>query len=153
MLKVDHLFKSYQTGRTKYEVLKDVSFEVEEGEFVAVMGPSGSGKTTLLNCISCFIPYDRGVISLKDVNLSKLDEKQIAKVRNEKLGFVFPDSKANFLFVKKEGVDGKMLYQALKNRGVLVRHFDKPNLTDYNRVTIGTQQEMDVLFECLEEIL
>lgn len=46
-----------------------------------------------------------------------------------------------------------MLYQALKNRGVLVRHFDKPNLTDYNRVTIGTQQEMDVLFECLEEIL
>ena len=57
------------------------------------------------------------------------------------------------MFVKKEGVDGKMLYQALKNRGVLVRHFDKPNLTDYNRVTIGTQQEMDVLFECLEEIL
>ena len=54
---------------------------------------------------------------------------------------------------KKEGVDGKMLYQALKDRGVLVRHFDKPNLTDYNRVTIGTQQEMDVLFECLEEIL
>ena len=91
MLKVEHLFKSYQTGRTKYEVLKDVSFEVEEGEFVAVMGPSGSGKTTLLNCISCFIPYDRGVISLKDVNLSKLDEKQIAKVRNEKLGFVFQD--------------------------------------------------------------
>ena len=48
-------------------------------------------KTTLLNCISCFIPYDKGTISLKDVNLSKLDEKQIAKVRNEKLGFVFQD--------------------------------------------------------------
>lgn len=91
MLKVDHLYKSYQTGRTKYEVLKDVSFEVKEGEFVAVMGPSGSGKTTLLNCISCFIPYDKGTISLKNANLSKLDEKQIAKVRNEKLGFVFQD--------------------------------------------------------------
>ena len=62
MLKVDHLYKSYQTG-----------------------------KTTLLNCISCFIPYDKGTISLKDVNLSKLDEKQIVKVRNEKLGFVFQD--------------------------------------------------------------
>ena len=91
MLKVDHLYKSYQTGRTKYEVLKDVSFEVKEGEFVAVMGPSGSGKTTLLNCISCFTPYDKGTISLKNANLSKLDEKQIAKVRNEKLGFVFQD--------------------------------------------------------------
>lgn len=43
MLKVEHLYKSYQTGKTKYEVLKDVSFEVKEGEFVAVMGPSGSG--------------------------------------------------------------------------------------------------------------
>lgn len=91
MLKVNHLYKSYQTGKTRYEVLKDVSFEVEEGEFVAVMGPSGSGKTTLLNCISCFIPHDKGEIVLKDVELSKLNEKQIAKVRNEKLGFVFQD--------------------------------------------------------------
>ena len=54
MLKVEHLYKSYQTGKTKYEVLKDVSFEVKEGEFVAVMGPSGSGKTTLCNIIARF---------------------------------------------------------------------------------------------------
>jgi len=72
-------------------VLKDVNFEVKEGEFVAVMGPSGSGKTTLLNCISCFIPYDKGEVKLNDINLSSLDEKKIAKVRNEKLGFVFQD--------------------------------------------------------------
>ncbi len=91
MLKVNHLYKSYETGKKSYEVLKDVCFEVKEGEFVAVMGPSGSGKTTLLNCISCFIPYDKGEITLSGVNLSSLNEKEIAKVRNEKLGFVFQD--------------------------------------------------------------
>lgn len=91
MLKVNHLYKSYKTGTATYEVLKDVSFEVKEGEFVAVMGPSGSGKTTLLNCISCFIDHDQGEILLKDTDLSKLNEKEIAKVRNEDLGFVFQD--------------------------------------------------------------
>ena len=91
MLKVNHLFKSYKTGNTVYEVLKDVSFEVKEGEFVAVMGPSGSGKTTLLNCISCFIPKDEGEILLKDRDISRLSEKQLARVRNERLGFVFQD--------------------------------------------------------------
>lgn len=91
MLKVEHLYKSYRNGTNVYEVLKDVSFEVKQGEFVAVMGPSGSGKTTLLNCISCFIPHDKGKILLQNEELSALDEKQIAKVRNEKLGFVFQD--------------------------------------------------------------
>lgn len=91
MLTINHLYKSYQTGNSTYEVLKDVCFEVEKGEFVAVMGPSGSGKTTLLNCISCFIPHDSGEILLNGTNLSGLSEKEIAKVRNEKLGFVFQD--------------------------------------------------------------
>lgn len=91
MLKVNHLYKSYRTGTVTYEVLKDVNLEVKKGEFVAVMGPSGSGKTTLLNCISCFIPIDKGEILLDEEKLSEFDEKKIAKIRNEKLGFVFQD--------------------------------------------------------------
>ncbi|WP_314062567.1 ABC transporter ATP-binding protein [uncultured Vagococcus sp.] len=91
MLSVNGLYKSYTNGKTKYDVLRDVNFEVNEGEFVAVMGPSGSGKTTLLNCISCFIPYEKGNILLDEQDLSVLNEKQIASVRNEKLGFVFQD--------------------------------------------------------------
>lgn len=91
MLQVSNLHKSYQVGKTGYEVLKGVSLEVEKGEFVAVMGPSGSGKTTLLNCISCYVPSDDGEILLGDTDLAALDEAAIAKVRNEKLGFVFQD--------------------------------------------------------------
>ncbi len=91
MLRVNHLYKSYRSGGSVYEVLKDVNFQVRKGEFVAVMGPSGSGKTTLLNCISCFIPHDRGEILLNGGDLSVLSEKEIARVRNEDLGFVFQD--------------------------------------------------------------
>ena len=91
MLEVKNLNKSYESGGRTYPVLQDVNFRVEKGEFVAVMGPSGSGKTTLLNCISCFIPADSGLIRLSGTDLSALDERQLARVRNENLGFVFQD--------------------------------------------------------------
>ena len=91
MLYVKDLYKSYRTGSREYQVLKGVSLHVAQGEFVAVMGPSGSGKSTLLNCISCYIPYDQGSITLGGTNLSQLSENALAKIRNEKLGFVFQD--------------------------------------------------------------
>ena len=91
MLYVKNLEKSYYTGKIQYPVLKGISFQVAKGEFVAVMGPSGSGKSTLLNCISCYIPFDKGGITLGGQNIAALDEIQLAKIRNEKLGFVFQD--------------------------------------------------------------
>ena len=91
MLNVQNLHKSYQVGKTTYEVLKGVSLTVEEGEFVAVMGPSGSGKTTLLNCISCYIPADSGSITLGGEEIARLPEDALAEVRNQRLGFVFQD--------------------------------------------------------------
>lgn len=91
MLKVNGLYKSYGEGNAENNVLNNVIFEVQKGEFVAVMGPSGSGKTTLLNCISQYIPYNKGEILLNNKDLGKLNENEISKVRNEKLGFVFQD--------------------------------------------------------------
>ena len=91
MLTVENLCKSYQVGKTSYEVLKGVSLQVGKGEFVAVMGPSGSGKTTLLNCISCYIPTDSGSIRLGKTELARLGEDALAEVRNKQLGFVFQD--------------------------------------------------------------
>ena len=91
MLTVENLCKSYQVGKTSYEVLKGVSLQVGKGEFVAVMGPSGSGKTTLLNCISCYIPAGSGSIRLGKTELARLGEDALAEVRNKQLGFVFQD--------------------------------------------------------------
>lgn len=91
MLYVKDLHKSYMTGKKEYPVLKGISFQIAKGEFVAVMGPSGSGKSTLLNCISCYIPFDKGEITLGGTKLTNLSETDLAKVRNEKLGFVFQD--------------------------------------------------------------
>ncbi len=91
MLYVKNLYKSYEVGNMKYQVLKGVDFQVAQGEFVAVMGPSGSGKTTLLNCISCYIPFEQGSITVGGVKLAGQDEESLAKIRNTKLGFVFQD--------------------------------------------------------------
>ena len=91
MLYVKDLHKSYEVGKNKYPVLKGVDFHVVQGEFVAVMGPSGSGKTTLLNCISCYIPFDKGSITVGGVKLAGQNEETLAKFRNTKLGFVFQD--------------------------------------------------------------
>ncbi len=91
MLYVKELFKSYEAGKNKYEVLKGIDFHVAQGEFVAVMGPSGSGKTTLLNCISCYIPFDKGNIKLGGAELAGMNEEELARVRNTKIGFVFQD--------------------------------------------------------------
>ncbi|NBJ93282.1 ABC transporter ATP-binding protein [Parablautia muri] len=91
MLYVKNLHKSYQSGNKSYNVLKGINLSVADQEFVAVMGPSGSGKSTLLNCISCYIPFEQGTITLGEQELRGLDENSLAKIRNEKLGFVFQD--------------------------------------------------------------
>lgn len=91
MLFIKNLHKSYRSGNKSYSVLKGIDLSVAGQEFVAVMGPSGSGKSTLLNCISCYIPFEEGTISLGGQTLKGLNEDALARVRNEKLGFVFQD--------------------------------------------------------------
>ena len=71
----------------------------------------------------------------------------------QKLGFAVLDSKANFVFAKHSGISGKQLYTALKERGILVRHFDTPLLTDFNRITMGTDEQMRILVKTIRTIL
>ena len=78
-------------GGNKVEALKDINFEVEEGEYVAIMGESGSGKTTLLNILATVDRPTNGQVMLKGKNLGDIKEKDLAKFRREHLGFVFQD--------------------------------------------------------------
>ena len=123
MLKVQDLHKSYRVGKTSYEVLKGVSLEVKKGEFVAVMGPSGSGKTTLLNCISCYIPIDKGSVTLGSTQLARLREEELAKVRNQQLGFVFQD----FLLLDGLTVRENILLPAILGNNVTTRTEERAN--------------------------
>ena len=71
----------------------------------------------------------------------------------KKLGFELPDSSANFIFAKHPRLSGEKVYSELKKRGILIRHFSKPRISDYNRITIGTKEQMETLINALKSIL
>jgi putative ABC transport system ATP-binding protein len=81
--------KFYQIGQSQLHALKQVSLTVDEGEFLAILGPSGSGKSTLMNIIGCMDKADSGTYCLDGIEVHKASEKQLTKIRNEKIGFIF----------------------------------------------------------------
>ncbi len=91
MLQVQNIEKYYGSKNNVTKALNRISFSVETGEFIAIMGSSGSGKTTLLNCISTIDTISAGNIFLDGINIAELSQKDLARFRREKLGFVFQD--------------------------------------------------------------
>ncbi len=98
ILELKNIYKNYDQDNLVVSVLKDVSLQVDEGEYVAVMGPSGSGKTTLMNIIGCLDLPTSGSYILDGRPVSELKEKELTKVRRNILGFVFQ----NFQLMPRE---------------------------------------------------
>jgi len=91
VLKIDKIEKYYGNRSSLTKAIDNISFEVEEGEFVAIMGASGSGKTTLLNCISTIDKVTSGHIYVNEKDVTKLKGNDLNKFRREELGFIFQD--------------------------------------------------------------
>jgi putative ABC transport system ATP-binding protein len=89
IIKTENLTKDYETGTQAVNALKGINLSVEKGEFLSIMGPSGSGKTTLMNIIGCLDSPTNGSYYLNNKSVSKLDDDELAKIRNEEIGFVF----------------------------------------------------------------
>jgi len=89
MIRLEHLYRSFQVGDQAVHALDDISLQVRSGEYLSIMGPSGSGKSTLLNMIGLLDRPDRGHYWFDEEDVSTLEDDQLARIRRNKIGFVF----------------------------------------------------------------
>jgi putative ABC transport system ATP-binding protein len=89
LIETRDLWKTYVMGDEEIHALKGVSISIERGEYVAIMGPSGSGKSTLMNLIGCLDTPSKGTYLLNNKEVSQMNDNELARIRNEEIGFVF----------------------------------------------------------------
>ena len=123
ILKVQKLCKTYGTGAVKVDALKDVSFSLEKGEFVAVVGESGSGKSTLLNCIGALDVPTSGVITIDGNNLFTMKEEERTIFRRRNIGFIFQ----SFQLVSELTVEQNIVFPLLLD-------YRKPKTSDVEEI-------------------
>jgi len=92
ILIIENLSRTFKVGKHKVHALKQTDITINKGDFIAIMGPSGSGKTTLLNILGCLDKPTTGNLVLDGIDITKLNENEISKIRRDKIGFIFQDA-------------------------------------------------------------
>ncbi|MBQ2891381.1 MAG: ABC transporter ATP-binding protein [Bacilli bacterium] len=150
LLVVQNLIKNYTNGTLVTEVLKDISFNIEEGDFMMIIGSSGSGKTTLLNCISGLEKITGGIVKLNDKNLANIKEKEMAHLRRKNIGFVFQAYNLLPNLTLYENVAIASIIAGNENKDRILELLEKFNLLEFkdyfpDQVSGGMQQRCAIV--------
>lgn len=116
ILNLQNIYKNYSQGKLEVSVLKDVSLQVQEGEYVAIMGPSGSGKTTLMNIIGCLDKPTSGTYTLAEKDILRQNDREMARTRNQLIGFVFQNFNLLPRQTALENVELPLVYAGVSKR-------------------------------------
>lgn len=151
MIHLKDINKTYDNG-TKLHVLKGISLDIAEGEFVSIMGSSGSGKSTLLNIIGILDNYDSGEYTLDGVEIRNLSENRAADIRNRMIGFIFQSFNLISFKTALENVALPLMYQGVGRRrrnALAMEYLDRLGLADHahhrpNELSGGQKQRVAI---------
>jgi ABC-type lipoprotein export system ATPase subunit len=115
MIKLEHVFKWYNTGGNRTFILRDINLEVKEGEFISIMGPSGSGKSSLLHILGMLDEPDEGTYTFLDQSVFSLKEKQRSALYKQYIGFVFQAYHLIDELTVYENIETPLIYQDIKS--------------------------------------
>ena len=121
IIELRNLVKIYCIGETQVNALQGVSYAIEQGDFLAVMGPSGSGKSTLMNILGCLDRPTSGEYILDGEEVSKFDKNKLARIRNQKIGFVFQSFNLLARTTALENTELPLLYSATNGKDMTER--------------------------------
>ncbi len=116
LIQLENVKKIYKVGETQVNALRDLSYNINEGDFLAIMGPSGSGKSTLMNIVGCLDKPTEGKYFLEGEEVSTLDKNTLARIRNKKIGFVFQTFNLLARTTAIENTELPLLYSSMSKK-------------------------------------
>lgn len=116
LIQLENVKKIYKVGETQVNALRDLSYNINEGDFLAIMGPSGSGKSTLMNIVGCLDKPTEGKYFLEGEEVSTFDKNKLALIRNKKIGFVFQTFNLLARTTAIENTELPLLYSSMSKK-------------------------------------